>query len=64
MQRTLGIFLIVLGASVMHAQDRQDPLDRNAAVQKAWAIVTAALNAPNLQEQVAAVSALSAAEMY
>jgi len=63
MQRTLGIFLIVLGASVMHAQDRQDPLDRNAAVQKAWAIVTAALNAPNLQEQVAAVSALSAADV-
>src|SRR5262245_45677329 len=62
MQRALGIFLIVLAVTVTHAQDAQDSLDRTDAVQKAWAIVTSALDAPTLQDRVAAVSALSAVD--
>src|SRR5688572_4267616 len=63
MQRASVLFLIVLGVPVTHARNTQDPLDRNEAVQKAWAIVTSAMDAPNLQEQAAAVSALSAADV-
>jgi len=63
MQRAVALFLIVLGVPGTNAQDVQPPLDRNEAVQKAWAIVTGALDAPNLQEQAAAVSALSAVDV-
>jgi HEAT repeat protein len=63
MQRALTIFLIVVAVPVTHAQGAQDSRDRNEVVQKAWAIVISALDVPNLQEQAAAVSALSAVDV-
>ena len=63
MQRAFAIFLIVLGVPVTHAEDAQHPVDRSEAVQKAWAIVTSALDAGNFQEQAAALSALSAVDL-
>jgi HEAT repeat protein len=61
-RRGLAVALVLLGVSA-HAQDKPDPFDPAIAVQKAWTILTAALDAANLQEQAAAVSALSAVDL-
>lgn len=61
MRRALAAVLIVLGVSVPYAQDTPDPFDPAVAVPKAWVILTSALDTGALQDQLAAVSALTAA---
>lgn len=55
--------LILLGAvCIAHAQEKPDPFDPGVAIPKAWSLLTAALDAADLQEQLAAVSALTIAD--
>jgi HEAT repeat protein len=63
MFKQLPAVLILLGAmSVAHAQEQPDPFDPGVAISKAWSLLTAALDAADLQEQLAAVSALTIAD--
>jgi HEAT repeat protein len=55
--------LIALGCvCVAHAREKPNAFDPEVAVPKAWSLLTAALDATDLQEQLGAVSALTIAD--
>jgi HEAT repeat protein len=59
----LPAVLILLGAvCIAHAQEKPDHFVAGVAMPKAWSLLTAALDAADLQEQLAAVSALTIAD--
>jgi HEAT repeat protein len=61
MLEPLAAVLILLGIVCAHAQDRPNPFAPDVAVPKAWSLLTAALDAADLQEQLTAVLALTIA---
>jgi len=62
MSRALSALWILFLTPVLHGQDNAASLVPKAALSKAWAILTSALNAADVQEQLAAVSALTIAD--
>jgi HEAT repeat protein len=63
MRRELSAVLILSGFScVLSAQGKVDPYAPGVAVPKAWSLLTSALNATDLQEQLATVSSLTIAD--
>jgi hypothetical protein len=58
---TALLFVIACSRSVPYAQENPNPSEPAVILPRAWAILTAAVDAGTLQEQVAAVSALAAA---
>ena len=62
MLKVLPPILILSGVWLLHAQDNSNAFEPGVAVPKAWSLLTAALDAANIQEQLAAVSALTIAD--
>ena len=62
LKRLPAVLILLGGVSIGHAQDKPSPFDPGVAVPKAWSLLTAALDAADLQEQLAAVSALTIAD--
>jgi HEAT repeat protein len=62
LKRLAAVLILLGGVSIGHAQDKPSPFDPGVAVPKAWSLLTAALDAADLQEQLAAVSALTIAD--
>src|ERR687892_1053289 len=62
LKRLPAILILLGGVSIADAQDRPNPFDPDVAVPKAWSLLTTALDAADLQEQLAAVSALTIAD--
>lgn len=52
----------VIGVCVLHAQGNASPAAAEGAAAKAWSLLTTSLSAADLQEQLAAVSALTIAD--
>jgi HEAT repeat protein len=62
LKRLPAVLILLGGVSIGHAQDKPSPVDPGVPVPKAWSLLTAALDAADLQEQLAAVSALTIAD--
>jgi HEAT repeat protein len=62
LKRLPAVLLLLGSLSIAQAQDKANLFEPGVAVPKAWSLLTAALDAADLQEQLAAVSALTIAD--